>query len=139
MSDGNICSNDSMHGGFGAMMANSLLHCGEEERARHWEEECTTHTRAVAAASAAPTCADKTVAAVRAPGTKKSPLLLLPSAPTSPSTPTSARRQGCGMHTCGEEVPPCPSCHARCGAHAPRPSCRACCGARAVFAQLGTT
>ena len=38
MSDGDICSNDEIHGGFGAMIANDLRR-GEEERAHSREEE----------------------------------------------------------------------------------------------------
>ena len=73
MSDSNICSKDKIYGGFGAMIANNLRR-GEDERARCREEECAACTqRAVAAASAAPAPAMATVAAARAPGTKKSP------------------------------------------------------------------
>ena len=93
MSDGNVCSDDSMYGGFGAMMAN-WLHCEEREHAPHQEEGCAAHLQfAVAATSTAPTCANKTVAAVRASGTKKSPPSLSPITPTSPKAPTSARRR----------------------------------------------
>ena len=38
MSGGDICSNDKIYGGFGAMIKNNLRR-GEEECARRWEEE----------------------------------------------------------------------------------------------------
>ena len=76
-----------------AMIANNL-HRGEKERTRRWEEErAASAQRAVVAASAAPAPSNATVAPLRASETKKSPPLLLPSAPTSPSTPASARRR----------------------------------------------
>ena len=93
MSDGNVCSDDSMYGGFGAMMAN-WLHCEEREHAPRQEEGRAAHPQcAVAAASTAPSCANESVAAVRASGTKKSPPSLSPITPTSPKAPTSARRR----------------------------------------------
>ena len=71
MSDVDICSDDEKYGEFGAAMANS-----------------------VAADSAAPARAVAAMAAVRAPGTKKSlPVLsLLLSASEKPRTAPSARR-----------------------------------------------
>ena len=75
MSDGDICSNDKIYGGFGAMIANDLR-CGEEERTCRREEEraaCAQPQCAVAVASAAPAPAKAAVAPLRASGTKKSP------------------------------------------------------------------
>ena len=73
MSDGNICSNDKIYGGFGAMIANNLR-CGEEEHTRCWgEERAASAQPAVAAASTASTPTKATVAPLHASGTKKSP------------------------------------------------------------------
>ena len=75
MSDSDICSDDSMYGGFGAIIANDL-HRGEEKRACCWEEERAARARhAVAAASAAPAPAEETVSAARTPGANKPPPL----------------------------------------------------------------
>ena len=92
MSDGDIYSDNSMYGGFRGMMYNLLRH-QDNARARHWEEECTTSTRrAVAAANAAPTHVDETVAVARAPGAKKSPPVAVAEHTYLTKRPTSARR-----------------------------------------------
>ena len=73
MSNGDICSNNKIYGGFGTMIPNNLGR-GEEERARRQEEESAASARcAVAAASTAPAPAKATVAPLRASGKKKSP------------------------------------------------------------------